>query len=126
MMRMIRKYGLVPAGYDTTAETKYRKLLKGKRNITEAEADFVEMLNELNLNNIDKEQQGKVRMVFWKERDAFAISPDKIGDAKDLELVLNNVDKVPVQWSYVVVPRLLYDEVKAHIHNLLTKGWIKK
>ena len=102
------------------------KLLKGRGNITEEEADFVEKLNELNLNNIDEEQQGKVRMLLWKEREAFALSPDEIGDAKDLEMVLNTVDETPVQRSYVAVPRPLYDEVKAHIQDLLNRGWIKK
>ena len=57
--------------------------LKGGGYIKEEEADFVEKLNELNLKKIDEEQQGKVRMLLWKEREAFALGPDEIGDAKD-------------------------------------------
>ena len=86
------------------------KLLRERGNITEEEADFVEKLNELNLNNMDEEQQGRVRMLLWKEREAFALRPDEIGDAKDLEMVLNTVDEIPVKRSYyVAILRPLYD-----------------
>ena len=46
--------------------------------------------------------------------------------AEELKVDINLTDSVPVQRKYIVIPRLLYAEVKRYVEDLLNRGWIQK
>ena len=75
---------------------------------------------------LTEEQILRVRQVLREEHAAFAKDADDIGTVPDLELNIRLTDNVPVQHSYMSIPRPLYDEVKDYLKGLLAKGWIKK
>jgi len=79
-------------------------------------------LNLIDLSTLSKEQQKLAKQVLWQERRAFAVN-DEIG-CTNLEMSVKTVDEVPVQKSYNSIPRPLLKEVKAHIEDMLNRGWI--
>ena len=64
--------------------------------------------------------------MLFEERDAFAMSKNDIGDAKDLKMEINTSDETPVQKTYNSIPRPLFHEVKCHIQDMVNRGWITK
>ena len=67
-----------------------------------------------------------VRKMLWEERDAFAPDEETIGCAEDLVMEIRTTDENPVQKRYNGIPRPIMTEVKAHIEDMLNRGWIKR
>ena len=58
--------------------------------------------------------------------DAFCNDEDDIGNVTDCKMKINLKDKTPVRKSYYSMPKLLHQEVKNYVEDLLNKGWITK
>lgn len=61
-----------------------------------------------------------------EEWGAFARHKDEVGFIKNLKMDIKLTNDVPVAKMYNAIPRPLYDEVKSHIQDLLSKGFIRK
>ena len=94
-------------------------------SITSDEFKFREQLNQLDFGGLTESEEKLVKGMLWTERESFAMNPDDIGDAQDLQMDLNTTDEVPVQRSYISIPKPLVAEVKAHIQDLLNRGFIR-
>ena len=77
-------------------------------------------------NHLTDKQCRQIKQMLADEADSFSKGDYDVGCAKELQLEINLHDKRPVQHSYRSVPRPLYNEVKAHIEDLLNKGFIQK
>lgn len=78
------------------------------------------------LGRLSQEQERIVQGMLKQEIGAFAREDGDIGFARDLELEINVVDDKPVQRAYNSIPKLLYDEVKEHLQEMINRGWISK
>lgn len=67
-----------------------------------------------------------VKQMLREESSTFARHKDDVGCIKNLKMDINLTDDVSVVKSYHAIPRPLYDEVKSHIQDLLSKGFIHK
>ena len=85
-----------------------------------------EMLSKLDLNHLSEEKQNLVRKLLREELEVFALTKNDIGDVPDLEMKIKLLDDFPVCEPYRRIPRPFYEEVKAHITDLLINGWIQK
>lgn len=56
----------------------------------------------------------------------FSRGDSDFGCIPNLEMDITLSDKEPVHKAYSSIPRALYDEVKAYIQDLLSRGWISK
>ena len=79
----------------------------------------------MDFGGLTESEEKLVKGMLWTERESFAMNPDDIGDAQDLQMDLNTTDEVPVQRSYISIPKPLVAEVKAHIQDLLNRGFIR-
>ena len=61
-----------------------------------------------------------------EECGAFAVDDDDISCARELELEINLKDDKPVQRTYNSIPKPLYGEVKMHLQDMISHGWISK
>ena len=68
----------------------------------------------------------KALKLLIQEQDSLAKNDNDIGEIWDLNMSINVKDNVPIQKNYLAVPKPLYDEVKAHIEDLLNKKFIQK
>ena len=84
------------------------------------------ILDDIQLNNLDEEKTNTVMEILVDEKSVFAKSSDEIGDIPSLQLDINLTDNIPVQKSYVSVPRPLYNEVKTYVQDLLNWEFIHK
>ncbi|CAI5672713.1 unnamed protein product [Oreochromis niloticus] len=80
----------------------------------------------VDLSHLTSDQQQQVKQMLREECNVFARDDWDTGCIKDLELEIQLKDNVPVQKTYNAIPRHLYQEVKAHIQDLLNRGWIQK
>ncbi|KAI4885982.1 hypothetical protein NFI96_028798, partial [Prochilodus magdalenae] len=80
----------------------------------------------VDLSHLSDEQQQQVRQMLRQEGDVFAKDDWDTGCIKDLKMDIHLKDNIPVQKTYNAIPRHLYQEVKAHIQDLLHRGWIQK
>ena len=90
-------------------------------SVTDKEA----LANTINLDSLNAEQQELARKMLVEEIDSFSANDD-IGCAEELQMSLTLTDSVPVQQSYLAVPKPLYPEVKQYVEDMLNKGWIKQ
>ena len=84
------------------------------------------IVDDLKLNNLDEEKTNTVMEMLADEQSVFARSSDDVGDIPSLQLDINLTDDIPVQKSYVSVPRPLYNEVKMYVQDLLNREFIRK
>ena len=75
---------------------------------------------------LTEEQVARIKEMLMGELGAFALRDDDLGDFSDLELKVNLTDNNPVKTVYNAIPRPMYDEVKNHLSDLISKGVIKK
>ena len=61
-----------------------------------------------------------------EECGSLAVDDDDIGCARELELEINLKDDKPVQKTYNSIPKPLYGEVKTHVPDMISPGWISK
>lgn len=88
---------------------------------------FMSSIDKLKLGNVKTHEKNEVRKLLYEHRDVFAINDsDTGGDAQDLIMNIDTTDEVPVQKNYTNIPRPLYEDVKAHIADLIHRGWITK
>ncbi|KAL7842136.1 hypothetical protein SRHO_G00238250 [Serrasalmus rhombeus] len=80
----------------------------------------------VDLSHLLDDQQQQVRQMLREECDVFAKNDWDTGCVKDLKMDILLKDNVPVQRTYNTIPRHLYQEVKAHIQDLLHRGWVQK
>lgn len=80
----------------------------------------------MDLSDFSEDQQQQVQQMLREECDFFAKNVWDTRCIKDLEMDRQLKDNVPVQRMYNAFPQHLYQEVKAHMQDLLTRGWIQK
>lgn len=84
------------------------------------------ILNDIKLNSLDEDKKNTMMEMLVDEQSVFEKSSDEIGDIPSLQLDINLTDNIPVQTSYVSVPRPLYNEVKMYVQDLLNREFIRK
>ena len=65
-----------------------------------------------------------VEQMLIQEAAAFSLEDSDIGNVTYASMDIKLHDKTPVQLNYHSVPKPLYTELKAHIEDLLKRGWI--
>uniref|UniRef100_A0A8C1WAH7 Gypsy retrotransposon integrase-like protein 1 n=1 Tax=Cyprinus carpio TaxID=7962 RepID=A0A8C1WAH7_CYPCA len=80
----------------------------------------------VDLSHLPGEQQERVRQLLRENSGVFAKDDWDTGCIQDLTMDIRLKDNIPVQKTYNAIPRPLYQEVKTHIQNLLSQGWIQK
>ena len=71
-------------------------------------------------------QKAYVLQMLHEERNAFAHDDPDLGCIEDLQINIPLTDDVPVNQTYMSIPRPLYAEVKEYVQDLIDRGWIKK
>ena len=64
--------------------------------------------------------------MLYEEAESFSKDDSEVGCAPELQMEITLADDTPVRQTYKSIPRPLYGEVKAHIKDLLNKGFITK
>lgn len=77
-------------------------------------------------DKLNTEDQQKVKQLLFEYSDIFSRDEADIGFAPDLRMDISMQDPTPVRQTYRSIPNALYSEVKDYIHNLLSKGFIRK
>ena len=90
------------------------------------EGEVVSGLDRIDLSHLSDKQRKMAREAWAEEEDVFSKEKNDIGFIPDFSMPINLVDNVPVSEPYRQIPRMLYDEVKTHISNLLANGWIRQ
>lgn len=80
----------------------------------------------IDLSHLSDDRRQQVQQMLREECDVFAKDDWDTGCIKDLQMDIQLKDNVPVQRTYNAIPRHLYQEVKTHIQDLLSRGWIQK
>ena len=99
--------------------------LEQKENEDKEYRKLKNSIEEIKLDGLTIEEQDNFKKMLWEERHAF-VEDDEIGCATDLCMEIKTEDDIPVQRAYNSIPRNLYQDVKAHVQDLLNKGWIRK
>jgi len=84
-----------------------------------------QFLPNIDLSHLPIEERSKAEALLKNYCDIFSKSKSDIGST-DLKLKLNLKDETPVYVAYRKIPKPLYQEVKNHLNDLLTNGWIKQ
>ena len=61
-----------------------------------------------------------------EESGVFVVDEGNIECARELELEINLKDDEPVQKTYNSIPKPLYEEVKVHLQDMISRGLINK
>ena len=85
-----------------------------------------DILKSVNLDTLTFAQQQVVLDMLQKESSVFSANEHEVGNIPDLQLEIKLTDNVPVQKSYVNVPKPLFKEVKSYIEDLLNRGFVRK
>ena len=85
-----------------------------------------EWLEQIDLSHLDNEKQSEMTETLQKLHMGFSKKKNDIGFIPDFKMQINLTDNIPISEPYRRIPRLLYDEVKAHINDLLANGWIRQ
>lgn len=67
-----------------------------------------------------------VKQMLSEESGSFSCSNDDIGYIENLRLSISLKDTEPVAKTYLSVPKPLYQEMKSHLHDLITQGSVCK
>ena len=81
---------------------------------------------KIDLSHLDQNQQKLIEKTLKDCEEVFSKNKNDIGFIPDFKMPINLTDNVPVSEPYRKIPRMLYDEVKSHINNLLANGWIRQ
>ena len=85
-----------------------------------------DILKLVNLDTLTFAQQQVVLDMLQKESSVFSANEHEVGNIPDLQLEIKLIDNVPVQKSYVNVPKPLFKEVKSYIEDLVNRGFVRK
>lgn len=69
----------------------------------------------MDLSHLSEDQQQQVKQMLREECGVFAKDDWDTGCIEDLEMVIQLKDNMPVQRTYIVIPKHFYQEVKTHI-----------
>ena len=83
-------------------------------------------LKEIDLSHLSDEKVNCVKKMLTDENDVFSKEKNDIGCIHDFKMPIHLIDNIPVSEPYRQIPKMLYNDVKSHINNLLALGWIKK
>ena len=83
-------------------------------------------LPDVKLDHLPPQQKLKVENMLRDVSDVFAKTESDIGRFEDFKMKINLTDNNPVGKPYSAIPKLLYQEVKDYIDDLLLNGWIRK
>ena len=90
------------------------------------ESDSANFNPQFDLSHLDAKEKEISLQMLNEEKEVFSKTKNDIGHIKDFKLKIDLMDNVPVTEAYRRIPKNLYLEVKHHISNLLTNGWIKE
>jgi len=71
-------------------------------------------------------QRRQLRDLIKRHRRVFATKGDKLGSCNIVRHPLKTIDETPIAQPYRSIPPRLYEEVKAHLEELLDQGVIKE
>ena len=110
--------------------------LPSSPSTTTAQVNAMEVQNEdenpdawfdqIDLSHLDDEQGAEMKETLLKLHEGFSKQKNDIGFIPDFHMPINLTDNIPISEPYRQIPRLLYDEVKTHINDLLANGWIRQ
>ena len=83
-------------------------------------------IDKIDMSHLEEERREQLRSTLLDLSDGFAKEKNDIGFIPDFQMPINLTDNIPVSEPYRQVPRMLYDEVKTHINDLLANGWIRQ
>ena len=114
----------------TELEVTQRNLGSGKSaNVSSVSGNVSsnnDILKSVNLDTLTVDQQKVVLDMLKKEPNVFSANEYDVGNIPDLQLEINLTDNIPVQKSYINVPKPLFNEVKGYIEDLLNRGFVRK
>ncbi len=90
------------------------------------QSDNCDVVNEINLDGLTVDQKTIALKMLREEAKPFSSNANDDGNIPDLQLDINLTDDIPVQKSYMNVPKPLFEEVKSYIQDLLNRKFIKK
>jgi hypothetical protein len=82
--------------------------------------------DQVDLKHLDEEKRDAMKKTLLNLSDGFSKRKNDIGFIPDFHMPINLSDNIPISEAYRQVPRLLYDEVKSHINDLLANGWVRQ
>ena len=82
------------------------------------------VLDSIDLSGLNLEERRELQQLITREADVFSVVDSDIGNIISTQMEIKLQDKTPAQLSYHSDPKSLYSELKAHIENLYSKGWI--
>ena len=88
--------------------------------------DGDEWFENIDISHLGEDEKKCVEKLLRENHEAFSKNKNDIGFISDFKMPINLMDNIPVSEAYRQIPRLLYDEVKNHIQNLLANGWIRR
>ena len=98
----------------------------GNREPGKHEQEQGQWVPPVDLSHLSCEQQSIVTAMLKEECSAFAVDDNDTGCARELQLEINLKDDKPVQKTYNSIPKPLYGEVKTHLQDMISHGWISK
>ena len=85
-----------------------------------------EMFSSMDLSELTPSQRTYVLRMLQEERNAFAKDDSDMGCIDELQMNIPLTDDVPVNRTYMSIPRPLYTEVKEYLRDLIERGWVRK
>ena len=82
------------------------------------------LLDQIDLSELNPKQRQMVEQMLIQEAAAFSVEDSDIGNVASTSMDIKLHDNTAVQLNYHSVPKPLYAELKAHIEDLLNRGWI--
>ena len=78
------------------------------------------------MSGLNPEERREVQQLITREADIFSVVDSDISNITLTQMEIKLQDKTPVQRNYHSVPKLLcvWNELKAHIGNFYSKGWV--
>ena len=80
----------------------------------------------VDFDTLTAKQKETALKILREEVNAFWGNDSDVDNIPDLQLEINLTDEIPVQKSYINVPKPLFSEVKNYIEDLLNRGFINK
>ena len=78
------------------------------------------------VDHLNEDQQQVVRQLLREECHAFAYDDRDVGSIPTLNMHITLHDTTPVRKTYISVPKLLHQEVKEYLQDLLNRGWVSE
>ena len=76
-------------------------------------------------SSLSEQQRKKIEKMLHLNCDAFAKDDSELGDFRELEMTIKLTDETPVRLAYNSIPRPLYEEVRAHITDMINRRIVR-